>query len=523
MAESTYRPYRGKYIFVQADNGGDLYIHKRKRDIGLANDGTEMSDGEISKQFSKQKEQAVNAVKTHYQNMLLDNIVIEDNLKTLLNEAMSEDENLIDMIDKSIKKNMEQTINRYELQKLRRHHLHLLDLGQQLFTGTTAQKIKTFDSFLEGLAQTVRLIKSPAADLFAIVLAQEKIGKKKRSIKPSTIQLGTKIEHAIENFIIAIDDKPIKLPTDPNDPLLSSISALNTFANTLSLGTTTTKNSVTEKNMSDIIDSLFEQGFHEIVGSQLQSTANFNLDQALTTVTGHDTVKVERTDTKGKTIGFTTDAARFGKKDINLKNVYVKLDLPKQYSQFSELNMNIGISNKNYRTSAIFGGAASISRMQTGLSFDSGSGGSLREALHAIFETDFDRYLAYNTLARGTELNAATQALNTLILTRNINRLFATRGGAQDFASYILINGQIISIWDLITYVSDAKNQIGLSQSMQNNTRQGASIHIQGREKIISAREPEQARLRVPRVNNAVAQASISAMVHVDKLAQALF
>ena len=80
------------------------------------------------------------------------------------------------------------------------------------------------------------------------------------------------------------------------------------------------------------------------------------------------------------------------------------------------------------------------------MSFSGGSGGTLREALNSLFDTDMEHYLAYNTLAYGSKLPAANMALNDIILTRQLNRLFATRGGAKDFSQFVLVNGYVVSI-----------------------------------------------------------------------------
>jgi len=40
--------------------------------------------------------------------------------------------------------------------------------------------------------------------------------------------------------------------------------------------------------------------------------------------------------------------------------------------------------------------------------------------------------------------------LNEVILTRQIIRLFSSRGGNEDFAQFMFVNGQIVPIWDII-------------------------------------------------------------------------
>ena len=52
----------------------------------------------------------------------------------------------------------------------------------------------------------------------------------------------------------------------------------------------------------------------------------------------------------------------------------------------------------------------------------------------------------------------------------------------EDFSQYVIVNGQVVSIWDLIQYALN--NQVGLSASMDNDMSQGMVLHIQGRKEI---------------------------------------
>jgi hypothetical protein len=57
---------------------------------------------------------------------------------------------------------------------------------------------------------------------------------------------------------------------------------------------------------------------------------------------------------------------------------------------------------------------------------------------------------------------------------------------------------------------------------MEGSTNQGVVLHIKGRKDIIASLNYKNARKRVPIANRAVQRATITAVVHVDKLAQAV-
>lgn len=57
---------------------------------------------------------------------------------------------------------------------------------------------------------------------------------------------------------------------------------------------------------------------------------------------------------------------------------------------------------------------------------------------------------------------------------------------------------------------------------MEGSSNQGVVLHIKGRKDIIASLNYKNARKRVPLANRAVKRATISAVVHVEKLAQTI-
>jgi hypothetical protein len=126
-------------------------------------------------------------------------------------------------------------------------------------------------------------------------------------------------------------------------------------------------------------------------------------------------------------------------------------------------------------------------------------------------------------MAKGDQLPQATMALNDLFLSRQINRLFASRGGSIDFAQFILANGEIVSIWELILYAE--RFSVGLSNSMiqeqkrmGNDPNQALVLSIPDRKDILNAGSLEDTYRRVTETNQAISKATIQAHLHIDKL-----
>jgi len=86
-------------------------------------------------------------------------------------------------------------------------------------------------------------------------------------------------------------------------------------------------------------------------------------------------------------------------------------------------------------------------------------------------------------LAHGRYQNwsIAQQALNEVLLARQIVRLFASRGGNEDFAQFMYVNGQIVPVWNIIL---STLNDISLSMSLEGDESQPVTLSIEGRDKI---------------------------------------
>ena len=117
--------------------------------------------------------------------------------------------------------------------------------------------------------------------------------------------------------------------------------------------------------------------------------------------------------------------------------------------------------------------------------------------------------------------------MNDLILKRQILRLFSSAGGANDFNQFMLINGQIISIWDILQYALNS--DLFLSSSEQGSEEQGLTLSIPDRPKIIQSNKKinnqkqsqlENAWLRSKKVNSAINTAKIKAKLHLKNLAK---
>lgn len=504
MAINTAHSYTGPYIY----QNNDFYIHQHAECVGRATDKAAVSDGLLAKKFSAQKGAAISAAKNYYQTLFLDNLNLSEEDLLLLRGAFEEDlEQVIKTIDNQVKTQMNKVMDRSSLEKLMAIQINSAIAARELLNPKSKQSLQAFNNIVNSLADASELINSPLGSDLAILLRHSTY-KKNMGIA----QMGQKLYDAVDKFsktkkVLEVNDKRIN----------QVIKSLKTMSSTLIKNKTTAKKkSLTEDNIVDVIDSVFNPGFAEAIASQVKETAKFSLEDALIDLTGTKSYHGQLTDSQGKIVGKDRQKSA-GKVDFKLENVKIDLTYGEEASNNSIINMNIGISNKFYRSLGFSSGQEKIPN----ITFGSGSGGTLKEAINAIFDGERDRYLVYNVLAHQNSLDGAAAALNDLILTRQINRLFATRGGNKDFAQYIFVNGEVVSVWQLIEYA--ANNFVGTSSSQSlKKDAQALSLSIPGRPDIINAGQIRDAKERCKQVNSFINSSTIAAHIHVNKLIQAI-
>lgn len=509
MAE--YKWYSGSYIFA----GNDYYIHKRKRDIGKAMGGDHMSDKNIAEIFSNQRERAVEASKTYYKDMFFDkdNMKVNKKAQKLLAAAFDDNtiDNIISEIDTQLKQHLEKSLDVKNTESYLQAYKNSVDISQQLLSSDLVAAAAAFNEILEGLAQASQLIGDPknGANLASALLMQ----KANKNEGLNYMEMGRRLLEALEIFK---RQNPV-IPANSNIP--RAVQAINRLGISLKDNLTTSDTKISTKNISKVVGSAFQKGFAEFIKTYVNNIAENGIDQALTQITGQGekTTKIQLTNTKGKMLKNKVGTTSAGKVDISLSNVKINFQSGLNSALSGDMVFRIGISDKVYK-SYNFAGAVK----KTGMSFESGSGGTLKEALNSLFDADIQHYLAYNVLAYGIEsFPSATFALHDVILSRHILRLFSTRGGVNDFSQYFLANGELFSMWEVLQYVS--KNSVGYSQSQKTNVKnQAVSLHMVGRESVASLMKQKNARIRVPNVNDAINKIKLTANLRTEKLQFAL-
>lgn len=506
-----HKPYTSSYRFLNTDA---FYIHWHTACIGRAMDGSAMSDEELSKTFSNQRGAAIEFSQKYYTNLYMGTLGLTNENIALLSETLgTTKEDIIKQIDKQVKTELQKAASTDKRKALKDLELNAKTVAEKIFNKDAKEALAAFDKLLGILQETL--------DLLEIAEFNDALSKVMSHMSKRGTFNTQMAGNALNKELVKLKQKIAKNKniTPVNmERIKVAMRALDNLSARLITGETTTKTQVTKKNIGKVIEKMFAPNFSEIIGSMFKTTAKMSFENqvlSLTGTKGTDKVKINTSD--GRAVGYYEKTKRSGKSDAKLENVHVMVSLQggegKNVDQ--TLTISLGFSDKFY-TSQGFDIAEG-----KGLSFDSGFGGDLDDIIDKIFAAERARYLTYNMLAHQEDLPISAGTFNDLVLIRQVNQAFGTRGGSADFASYLFVNGEIVSLGDIIRYATE-NNHFQSSSENKNGGSSALALHIEGRQNIIKAVKKRQAMGRSMGVKNAVANSHITVTAHIDKLVQSI-
>lgn len=480
---------------------GQYYIHKHMENIGKANNRN-LKPSDLVLNYQYQKEQAFNTSKNIFQKLFSGNI--NNGAKKLLTTAF-DDEDMMTDLNQELQKILQESLSVATIEKgLEIQQKSNIDYNK-LLTGEGQQKIKQFDKLLSVIAEACQLLQSTQGNDLAAVLLNLKHGDANMSVK----DLGLKLNNALQQFSknnngMTIDEQRVQ-------HIIAYINSLGILLQKFADNEINEKK-VTSDSMKAALRTMFGSGFQEVFTSMVNNSVNATIDSSLIQLTGKQIQdnKITVYSSTGrpiKEVGY----AKQGKTDILLPNVKVKIT-GKNNQNGGEIDINIGISNKAYVSN--FSGKNT--KNNTSQIYELGSGGSLRYAIEDLYVTPFNRYLAYNIIANQNESNLQDilEKIYDLILTRELIRIASSRN-KQEFSQFIVANGKVVSIWELIL---STKQFVGKTSSQNQTQPIALSIPSVNRKNIIEAKQIDDMLLRVQQVNKAINTSPIQGKLHLNKL-----
>lgn len=491
--------------------GSDYYIHAHIDHIGKMQKDSAQTPTELYNTFSKEKQNAKKAVKRRYKTLFTQS-VDKDSLKVLDAGIQYGSDEFFSTINDQIRKDFQENLRTEKISKILSKEQGIFQQEGSLARLQEALKnnidhFEEIDNIITAIEESIKIIGGPYAKGLAMTLAAQKN-------KGSLQEYGEGLTQWVNNAQTEIEQKRASISRTQILQILKYVAPLG---KALARGKTNSDKELTAKGLKTMVENtIFSTGFGEAVALEVNTHASKGLSTALKDLetTGTNQVKITQTDIQGNRIKETGQAAS-GKADLKFKNYTLHLETGE------EIKLEIGISNKFYKSGTTYKGDNG-EHVQG--SFSSGNGLTLDRALAQTFNK-YNRYLAYNMYAWENNSNGALapaiHALQDAMLTRNIIDLFGSRG-ENDFAQFMLLNGELVSIWDMIQYTT--QNNVGLtvSELQKTDSSQGIVMSLGENRKNFGKFLNLTRDDRLSKTNAAIREAKIIAHVHPDILYKAL-
>ena len=484
---------------------GYYYIHRHHENIGKMNMQQPETDASLAALFSsyKQGKDATlsNVLTNQYMQLLQHSMHINSDNVFILNQIFNPEnnaQNILNKINKELQEgfenqftnnkiismlNIEKEVNWSASEKKNSHAQEVQALTKILQgdMSNAQQGFRFLDRVLTSMAQAVKLLDSNKGDKVAAILSN---AVKRKFFDISA--LGTYLTAELNSFIEHSNGSTLN-----SRDAIEAATLLSNIGEALRTGQTSKGNDLTIDALQGLVQKNFYSTFAEIlaghiseaaVGAAVKYIAQSTKD---ITRTGAIDVKLEMTDPQGN---YYDDGGQFanngeakqGKADIKFENVEINLESLIENGQ-GTFTMSVGISNKAYVKKHI--GIGSLDRFSV---FSLGGGMTLGNAFSLLVGNNIkQKYLGYNVFGHGDELPSALGSLKDTLLTRSIIYLASSRG-KDDFSLFLLLNGELLSVWDIIKY--SLNNTIGVTNNDnvddENQSRTGIYFSI-ANEKLI--------------------------------------
>lgn len=527
---------------------GYIYIHLHQEDIGKINNKTKsLTDADLAREFLKYKNLqdgkstiVGRAVKRQYKELMMSSMDMDsdqyDFLDEVLNPKNKRGDKILDELNRGLKEGFEKQFTDNKIESLLRKEKKdnwsskgkdVEDLNNLLKNGAK-EGFEVLDNVLDHMVATVALLQSPQGEILMKVISN---ARKDDSIQQDYKKLGECLTKALNAFINETDKTTIE-----GRDAIQVAQNFKVVTEGLQRGTNKKGNILTAGALQGLIQNNFYSLTAEVFASHLDKAAEDAAVQYVAETVedidliGDSPVALEFTSPSGSYGRSESERTFFqnksgsidenyGKADLRFNNVQVDMSLLGN-GELGKLVMKIGLSNKAYVTNTIGGSSLKDFKNQH---FSLGGGMTLGNAFTLLLgqgKNLWKRYLGYNILARGDSpvtiqtqsgsfvnpgLPLALETLQDVLLTRSILYLVAGRS-KEDFAQFMFLNGQLLSVWDIVKYAIN--NNIGKSSSRQiSGQESGIYMSIPNREIFQYYASVPLLGIRVPDTNNVIDRA----------------
>ena len=499
---------------------GNYYIHYHAQNIGRLKEG---SFEDLSIAFNDSKvQQTANIMKNQYRNLLNNNIhkqvkVTDPSvLELMLQNGSQTNDQLLTQFNQVVQEELQKRVNEKAI-------------TTALNTAKSLSLSSSQDTISKNLNNTCQQVNN------ILITIEKVINKFKKDATAEGIAFtlfdvntleGNSNKNKITNMGLNLTSQILQVEEKLQGKLFpfngtqqkAIIDGMRQLADALIRGTKkgSTKDSpkeLTLNSLKHIFDqNIFSTGIGEAIGVKAQKVMNSALKNTLNglELKGQNNVHFIPSDETGAfKESDSKDDLKMGKVDIKYSNVSLHLG-ETSFGLGGTLYLDIGISNKLYQSNNF-----RYNNLTGGGGFEFGGGLTLKQVIDMISSTNKIKYLAYNAFSWSKEPFVKNSEgyinLYHIMGIRSLLNLVSTRGGYQDFAMFMLLNGQLISVWDMLLYVITHK---------VSYSGEAINIMIKGTKYLSPARELKNGNIntRVSMLNKAFESASITGKIYPGQL-----
>ena len=394
----------GDYIECNTSKEKLLYVHRNANNF----------NSEIAKSYFQKKQENKMTMLNRYKTNLMARIQLTDEVKQLFNLTTQEgQEELFSVIDKGVAEGLEMVIQTNSVETL----LNLAKSSKQAFD-TSDSNFKAVDILIKNISEAASLLGGPQGNGLVALLNNYLNGGINLTGLNTELQNRLSIKN-LEGKVVGFD----------NAALTTAAKSLSSIINSVQKG-----ERISEESLQGYLRNIFSTGLGERliamgVARQVELGADEILDQILT---GAKSVANAPKITYQEDYSSLTNQTF--KADVQTDNF--KINISDQGN--SSFMISLGLSVKTYQS----GGDKKVSLV---------SGKPFNQVLEALFPGG--KYYVYNTLGLLPDTQDAYREMKKSIVLSYADNFLSGTGHGSDFAQYIVINGAVYPIYDILKKV----------------------------------------------------------------------
>lgn len=418
--------YERTGLMILGDGKAQYYIHRHLKNFDMG--------GAVSV-FNQQKKEGYQQAKARYNNNYIKSISgISDSAKQRLNDAMNSDEilkNLDREIVDSLNQSTSNAIKSFNLDAMLQNSYG--NLNDAISNFTKNGDVKKINEIFKDISKASNILAGNKNEVTKILKNSGFLDGSGGNLN-ELYRLGKEQMAAWEGQVLTLN----------RSRLQSVLKSLTEMTGTIIGGASTAK------SLQGYIKNIFSTQLGEYVVSRgVGKAAGMGLERIKKSMSGVKIVKTQNNEINKFIKDFGQKGNQVYKTDNNFSNFSISLNDGRD-----AFVVDLGITTKWYKnfTSADSSGVTITTET------------SFINRVNQMYNTPGEKYNAYNALGLVAQDESGYKALKASIIARNIDTLISGLGFHGDFSQVMVLNGNFISIMEIINIIENFNTGSGTSE-----------------------------------------------------------